>query len=159
MLRRWKFVESFYLQVRSIFPHISLRDLPCHRTKKILFLHQVSLKLWAVVCPWLRHKSWSQTYFYICLEYPCLFYFLFECNLNKHGQEMMLVLPGQTSSMRNFAKSVLCFSVLPASFDIVPRTQTRIVPFSSVNETSSPNLETFFPTVKKKKTFLELPFP
>ena len=154
MLRRWKFVESFYLQVRSIFPHISLRDLPCHRTKKILFLHQVSLKLWAVVCPWLRHKSWSQTYFYICLEYPCLFYFLFECNLNKHGQEMMLVLPGQRLPWE-FAKSVLCFlSCLPVWYR--PRTQTRIVLFLG-QRTSSPNLE-LFPN-RKKKNFLELPFP
>ena len=32
-------------QVRSIFPRISVRDLPCHRTKKMLFLHPVSLKL------------------------------------------------------------------------------------------------------------------
>ena len=38
-------VESFYSQVRNIFPHISLHDLPCHRTKKMLFLHQVSLNL------------------------------------------------------------------------------------------------------------------
>ena len=28
-------VESFYSQVRNIFPHISLRDLPRHRTKRI----------------------------------------------------------------------------------------------------------------------------
>ena len=33
--------ESFYSKVRNIFPRISLRDLPCHRTWKILFLHQV----------------------------------------------------------------------------------------------------------------------
>ena len=35
----------FCLPVRNIFPRISSRDLPCRRTKKILFLHQVSLKL------------------------------------------------------------------------------------------------------------------
>ena len=35
----------------KIFPHISLRNLPCHKTKKILFVHQVSLKLWSVVFP------------------------------------------------------------------------------------------------------------
>ena len=28
-------VESFYLEIRNIFPHISFRDLPCHSTKKI----------------------------------------------------------------------------------------------------------------------------
>ena len=27
-------VESFYWQVRNIFPHISSHDLPCHRTMK-----------------------------------------------------------------------------------------------------------------------------
>ena len=46
MFRFCLIVELFYSQVRNIFPHISLRDLPCHETKKILFLHQVSLKLW-----------------------------------------------------------------------------------------------------------------
>ena len=48
-LRFYIIVESFYSQVRNICPHISSRELPYHRTKKILFLHQVSLKLWSVV--------------------------------------------------------------------------------------------------------------
>ena len=38
-------VALFYSPVRNFFPRISLHDLPCHRTKKILFLHRVS--------PWL----------------------------------------------------------------------------------------------------------
>ena len=54
------------MQVRIIFPHISLRDLPCHKNKKTLFLHQVSLKLWSVVFVWLQQKSWIRTY-------PCSF--------------------------------------------------------------------------------------
>ena len=37
--------QLFYSQVRNIFPRISSQDLPCHRTMKILFRHQVS--------PWL----------------------------------------------------------------------------------------------------------
>ena len=45
VLRLCVIVESFYSQIRIIFPHNSLHDLPCHWTKKILFLHQVSLKL------------------------------------------------------------------------------------------------------------------
>ena len=40
-LRLCFIVESFDSQIRIIFPHISLRDLPCHRTNKILFLDQV----------------------------------------------------------------------------------------------------------------------
>ena len=35
-------VASFYSPVRNIFPRISLHDLPCHRTMKISFRHQVS---------------------------------------------------------------------------------------------------------------------
>ena len=37
--------QSIYLQIRNIFPHISLIDLPHHWTMKISFRHQVS--------PWL----------------------------------------------------------------------------------------------------------
>ena len=53
-LRLCMMVESFYLQIRNIFLHISLRDLSCHKTKKILFLQQISLKLWSVVFLWLQ---------------------------------------------------------------------------------------------------------
>ena len=62
VLRLCKIVESFFSQVRNIYPHISLHDLPCHRTKKMLFLQQVSLKLWLVVFPWVQLKSWIRTY-------------------------------------------------------------------------------------------------
>ena len=57
-----KLLSRFYEQIRNIFPHISLRDLPCHWTKKILFLHQVSLKLWSIVFLRLQRKSWIRTY-------------------------------------------------------------------------------------------------
>ena len=49
-------VASFYSKVRDIFPHISLRDLPCRKTKKIWLLHQVSVKLWSVVFPGPQQK-------------------------------------------------------------------------------------------------------
>ena len=98
----------FYSQVRNIFPHISLRDLPCHRTKKILFLHQVFLKLWSVVFLWLQQKSWFRTYLCSSPQYPYLFDTLFECNPNTHVQAMVLVLPNQRLS-KAFPKSVLCF--------------------------------------------------
>ena len=62
VLRPCIIARLFYSQVRNIFPHISLRDLPCHSTKKMLFLHQVSLKLWSVVFLWLQQKSWIRTY-------------------------------------------------------------------------------------------------
>ena len=54
-------VELFYSQIRNIFPHISLHDLPCRRTKKIWLLHQVSLKLLYVNFPRLQQKSRLQT--------------------------------------------------------------------------------------------------
>ena len=63
LLRLCIIVESFYLlQVRDIIPHNSSRDLPCHKTKKIWFLHQISLKLWSAVFLWLQQKSWIRTY-------------------------------------------------------------------------------------------------
>ena len=34
VLRLCIIVESFYLEIRNIVPHISLRDLPSHKTKK-----------------------------------------------------------------------------------------------------------------------------
>ena len=64
-------VESSYSQVRIIFSHISSRDLPYHRTKKMLFLHQVSLKLWSVVFLCLQQKSWIRTYLCSSTQYPC----------------------------------------------------------------------------------------
>ena len=97
-LRLCIIVESLYLQVRNIFPHISSRDLPCHRTKKTWFLHQVSLKLWSVVFPWHQQKSWIRTYFCNYPQHPCLSDILFECNPNKHVRGMMLVLPNQRLS-------------------------------------------------------------
>ena len=50
VLRLCFIVESFYLQVRNAFPHISSRALPCHRTKKILFL-------WELLCAGFRHSA------------------------------------------------------------------------------------------------------
>ena len=40
--RLYFIAQSFYAQVRNIFPHISLHDLPCDGTMKISFRHQVS---------------------------------------------------------------------------------------------------------------------
>ena len=112
MLRLCKIVESFYLQARNTFPHISFRYLPCQSTKKILFLHQVSLKLWPVVFPWLLQKSWIRTCLCSSPQYPGWLDTLFECIPNIHGQEMMLVLKS-TSSMKIFQVGSV-FSVLPA---------------------------------------------
>ena len=45
VLRLCTFVESFHSQIRNVFADISLYNFPCRKTKKIWFLHQVSLKL------------------------------------------------------------------------------------------------------------------
>ena len=50
-------LSSFIRKFAISFPHICLRDLPCHRTKKTLFLHQVSLMLWSVVILRLQEES------------------------------------------------------------------------------------------------------
>ena len=142
-LRLCIIVESFYLQVRNFFPHISLRDLSGNRTKKILFLHQVSLKLWPVVFLWLQQKSWIRTYLCSLPQYRHLFDTLFECNPNIHGQEMMLVLPDQRLPWE-FSKSVTCYPFcLPVWYR--PHTLIGIV-FFSVYKQSVP-IGNFSPTV------------
>ena len=124
-------VESFYSQVRKIFPHIYLRDLPCNSTKKILLLHQISLKLWLVLVPWLQQTSWIRTYLCSSPQYLCWLGTLFECNPNTHGEEMMLVLPSQRLPWE-FSKSVLCFLFcLPVWHR--PHTLIRIVLFHDVH--------------------------
>ena len=104
-------------QVRSIFPHISLPNLPCHSTKKILFLQQVSLKLWSVVVPWPQQKSWIRTYLCCSPQYPCWFDTLFECNPHIHGQEVMLVHPNRRLSWVFPSRFKIC--CLACHFDIV----------------------------------------
>ena len=98
-------LSSFSWLVRIIFPRISLHDLPCHGTKKILCSRQVSLRLQVlVIFHFLQEKSLTHTYFCNYPQYPCLFGILFECDPNTHGQGMMLVLPNQRLS-QGFAKS------------------------------------------------------
>ena len=46
----------------------------------------------------LKLTSWIQTNLCNCPQHLCLFYILFECNPNKHGQGMMLALPNQLFS-------------------------------------------------------------
>ena len=106
-------VESFSSQVRNIFPHISLRDLPCHRTKEILLLHQVSLKLWLVLVPWHQQKSRIRTNHCSSPQYLCWFGTLlvqpkYTWWRNDVGS------PRTTSSMRIFQVGSM-FSVLPPS--------------------------------------------
>ena len=61
---------------------------PCRRC-----LHHVSLK--RVVFLVLLRRYWIQTYFWNCRQHLCSFRTLVECNPNKHGQGMMLVLPNR----------------------------------------------------------------
>ena len=79
----------------------------------MLFLHQVSLKLWSVVFPWLQQKSWIRTYPSSSSQCHFLLHTLFEYNPNFRGRGMRLVLPDQRLSS-DLAKSVPCFLFLPA---------------------------------------------
>ena len=116
--------KLFYSQVRNIFQRISLHDLPCRGTKKILFLHQVSLKPWSTV---FFGSSRNPRIELICRlpQYLCWFDTLLSANQNIHGQEMMLVLPDQRLSWK-LSKSVPCFlSCLPVWYR--PHTLIRLV--------------------------------
>ena len=106
-LRLCVIVESFYSQVRNIFPHISLRNVPCHETK-ILCVHQVLLKLSSVIFLWLQQKFWIRTWLCSLPLFHYWSYTLSECIPNTRGQEMMLVLPDQRLPWE-LSKSVLCF--------------------------------------------------
>ena len=97
MLRLCIIVESFCSQVRNIFPHISLRDLPCHRTQEDIVSASgfpealVGIFLGTSRNPGFEHFSVVRHNFITDLT-------LFESNPNIHGQEMMLVLPDQRLS-------------------------------------------------------------
>ena len=95
------YVGSCHSQVRDIFPHITSRDLPCHRTKKILLLHQVSHKLWSVVS-WLQQKSWIRTY--LCKLWELL------CAGFRHsaGLRARVILDGATCRLRECAWCTGC---------------------------------------------------
>ena len=85
-----KIVESFYLQVRNIFPHISLRDLPCHRTMK-KYDNSRSME----VFQFRQRKFVIQTWLCNCPQYLCLFHIVVECSPSIHDQGKMLVLPNR----------------------------------------------------------------
>ena len=143
------------MQVRTIFPHMSLRDLPCHETKKILFLHQVTLKLWSVVFLWHQQKSWIRAY--LC-SLPQYRYLTLTLSLSATeifmGQEMMLTTPRSTSFMRIF-QVVSMFSVMPAI--LIPSTYTDRKSSCSVAKKKNHSSK-LFPTVFQKN-FLKLPLP
>ena len=87
-LRLCKTVELFCSSVRNIAPHISLHDLPHHRTMKKC-LRQVSLS--RVVFLLLPRRFWIQTYFPNYPQYLCFFDKLVDCNRKKRGQGTMWV--------------------------------------------------------------------
>ena len=74
-------------------------DFPYHGIKMKCWL-QIHLNKTIFLC--LQLTSWVQKYICSSAQDLCLFDTLFECNPNIHGQERMLVLPGQTSSMKIF---------------------------------------------------------
>ena len=74
---------------------------------------------------WLQQKSWIRNYCCNYPQYPCWSDILFECNPNKHGHGMMLVLSNQRLPWE-FSKSVLCLlSCLPVWYR--PHTLIRMV--------------------------------
>ena len=83
-------VESFYLQIHNIVPHISWHDLPCHMTTK-KYADFPSM----VIFPLLQRKFWIQTWFCNCPQYPCLFHIAFDYIPGFHDQRKMLVLANQ----------------------------------------------------------------
>ena len=116
-------VESFYSQVRNIFPHISWHDLPGHRTMKRYsdFPSMVIFQL-------LLRKFWIQTWFCNCQQYLCLFHIAYVYIPGFRDQGMMLVLTNR----------LLCLVLTTpdqyfASFQPIwchPHTQIRIILFS-----------------------------
>ena len=126
-------VASFYSPVRNIFLCISLHDLPCHKTMKILFLHRFPRGF--CFCQFfysrVRNPRFEHTSVLIHNILANLTFSLSATQI-KHGQRMILVLPNQSLSWE-FSKSDWCsVSCLPVLYR--PHTQMRIVLFSPVNE-------------------------
>ena len=88
-------VGLFCLPIRNIFPHISLHDLPCHKTMKRC-LYQISLNKVAFLLQ--QQRFWIQTCSCNCPRFLCWFGILFECKPNEWGQRIMSVLPNQRLS-------------------------------------------------------------
>ena len=88
-----KSVSRFICKFATYIHTFLCVTFPCHRTKKNLFLYQVSLKLCYVVFPWYQQKSWIRTYLCSSPQHFRRFDILFEYNPNTHGQEKMLDNP------------------------------------------------------------------
>ena len=136
-LRLCKIAQLFYSPIRNTFSRISLHDLQYHRTMKI-HLRQVSLNMVAFLL--LLQRSWIQTNLFNCIQYPCLFDILIECNPMKHGRGMMLVLPNQLVSWV-FSMLDYC-SAFSQTVLKTPNTLIRS-PFFFGYQSSIPNLEPF----------------
>ena len=119
-----KLLHSFIRQLTFSF-HTVLHDLPHHRTMKRECSRLVSLKLQFLVILFSSSRNPSFKLFCFFWQYPCLSDILFECNPNKHGQGMMLVLPNQRLS-----KVFSMWDWYFVSFQLVlncPHTRTRTV--------------------------------
>ena len=136
--RSCNFEQLFCSSACNIAPHISLHDLPDHRTMKRC-PRQVSLNKVAFLL--LLRRSKIQTYFCICPQYLCSFRILVECNPNKRGQGRMLVRPIRLLSQVLFhIGSMFCF--FPANFMTSTYTDKNS-PFSRFCE----NIPALFQTV------------
>ena len=141
-----KFAVSFHTFLRVTFHVIG--------TKKILFLHQVSLKLWSEVFLWLQQKFWIRTY--LCSSFVTISLLIWHSlwvqpkytwSRNDVGS------PKSRPSMRVIQVGSM-FSVLPASL----MSSTLIVIVLLLGwQRNIPNLK-LFPTVFQWN-FLKLPFP
>ena len=113
-------VESFYLQVRNIVLHISLHNLPCHRTMKILFRHQVS--------PWpLFLKNFQSTRKNPWFEHTSVVIHNILANMTFSLRKMMSVLPNQRLSCVFSTLGRCSVSSQPVLYR--PHTKTRTVLF------------------------------
>ena len=137
VLRLCLIAQLFYSPNRNVFPRISLHDLPCRRTMKILFLPQVSPWLLFLVIfhssgrnPWFEHTSvlihnvlanLAATQINMVKEWCCF---------------------SHINVFHEFSKSDWCSSVSFQPIWCHPHTQTRIVPFSQLTNKHS-QLETF----------------
>ena len=113
-LQLWIIVESSYLQIRKIYPHISLRDLPSHGTKKRYtdFPSRVTF-------PLLLRNFWIQTWFCTCPKSLCLFHIVLEITRSFPDRGKVLVLPNQRLSWV-FSTLGLC----SVSFQLISSTYT-----------------------------------
>ena len=124
VLRLCVAVELFCSPFRNIFPHISLRDLPCHRTT-MKYSHPISRKrvVFHNSCrnPWFEHIS--------VIVYNILAYLTFSLSTAQINMVKEWCRLSQINVFHGYFSHCVKILFLSSQFEIVHKTLIRVVLF------------------------------